>query len=414
MVRLPPHFFAALLVAASLLTLAPARADFVIPGFELVHTVPVETTLTAPDLRGPVEVWRQMIDGARREIVIGQFYVTGRAGEPLDTIIERLEAAAARGVRIRFLMEARGERISEPATIARLRAIPGLDFRILEFGKLTASGIIHAKYFVVDGREAFVGSQNFDWRALKHIHETGLRITDATMAAQVQAIFEQDWQAQALLAAGQPVPPPAAAATPVDLSRPAFLLASPRAWNPPGVGDTQEALPRLLAQAQREVRVQLLDYAPLSYASGRRPFYAVIDNAVRAAAARGVKVKLLVSHWNTEEPAIHHLKSLAMLPDVEVRIATLPRAAEGFIPFARVIHTKAMTIDGELAWIGTSNWMGGYFDNSRNLEVVVRDRALAARVAALHEQVWASSYAARLDVMRHYPKPEKGEPTPGS
>lgn len=413
MSRLPLRLGAALLATAGLLTLAPARAEFAIPGFELVHTVPVETQLATPDLRGPVEVWRQMIDGARREIVIGQFYVAGRPGEPLDAIIERLEAAAARGVRIRFLMELRGERISEAATIARLRAIPGLEFRVLEFGKLSASGIIHAKYFVVDGREAFVGSQNFDWRALKHIHETGLRITDATVAGQVQAIFDLDWQAQGQLAAGQPATQPPPVTAPVDLTRPAFLLASPRAWNPPGVGDSQEALPRLLAQAQREIRVQLLDYAPLSYASGRRPFYAVVDNAVRAAAARGVKVKLLVSHWNTEEPAIHHLKSLAMLPEVEVRIATLPRASEGFIPFARVIHTKAMTIDGELAWIGTSNWMGGYFDNSRNLEVVLRDKAMATRVAALHEQLWASPYSERIDVNKHYPKPEKGEPATG-
>lgn len=410
MSALPARRLAALLSAFCLLVAPGARAEFAIPGFELVHTVPVQTVLSAPDLRSPVEVWRQMIDGARREIVIGQFYVAGRPGEPLDGIIDRLEAAVARGVRVRFLMEARGERISEPATLARLRAMPGVDFRILEFGKLSATGIIHAKYFVVDGREAFVGSQNFDWRALKHIHETGLRITDAAMVGQIQAIFEQDWQAQALLAAGKPVPPLVSATTPVDIARPAFLLASPRAWNPPGVGDSQEALPRLLAQAQREVRVQLLDYAPLSYAPGRRPFYAVIDNAVRAAAARGVKVKLLVSHWNTEEPAIHHLKSLAMLPEVEVRIATLPPAAEGFIPFARVIHTKAMTIDGELAWIGTSNWMGGYFDNSRNLEVVLRDKAMAARVAALHEQLWTSPYAEPVDPLRRYPKPAKGEP----
>lgn len=410
MSALPARRLAALLSAFCLLVAPVARAEFAIPGFELVHTVPVQTVLSAPDLRSPVEVWRQMIDGARREIVIGQFYVAGRPGEPLDGIIDRLEAAVARGVRVRFLMEARGERISEPATLARLRAMPGVDFRILEFGKLGTGGIIHAKYFVVDGREAFVGSQNFDWRALKHIHETGLRITDAAMVGQIQAIFEQDWQAQALLAAGKPVPPLVSAMTPVDIARPAFLLASPRAWNPPGVGDSQEALPRLLAQAQREVRVQLLDYAPLSYAPGRRPFYAVIDNAVRAAAARGVKVKLLVSHWNTEEPAIHHLKSLAMLPEVEVRIATLPPAAEGFIPFARVIHTKAMTIDGELAWIGTSNWMGGYFDNSRNLEVVLRDKAMAARVAALHEQLWTSPYAEPVDPLRRYPKPAKGEP----
>ncbi len=412
MTALPNRCLAALLTVLSLFASPGARAEFAIPGFELVHTVPVETTLATPDLRGPVEVWRQMFDGARREIVIGQFYVAGRPGEALDGLIDRLEAAVARGVRVRFLMESRGERLSDPATLARLRAIPGLEFRTLEFGKLVASGIIHAKYFVVDGREAFVGSQNFDWRALKHIHETGLRITDPTVAGQVQAIFEQDWQAQALLAAGKPVPPLAPASAPVDLNRPAFLLASPRAWNPPGVGDSEEALPRLLAQAQREVRVQLLDYAPLSYAPGRRPFYAVIDNAVRSAAARGVRIKLLVSHWNTEEPAIHHLKSLAMLPEVEVRIATLPQAAEGFIPFARVIHTKAMTIDGELAWIGTSNWMGGYLDNSRNLEVVLRDKAMAARVAALHEQLWASPYAQPIDPMRRYPKPAKGEPAP--
>ena len=70
----------------------------------------------------------------------------------------------------------------------------------------------------------------------------------------------------------------------------------------------------------REVRVQVMDYAPLSYAPGRRPFYAVIDNAVRSAVARGVKVKLMVSNWNTEEPAIDHLKSLAMLPGIEIRI----------------------------------------------------------------------------------------------
>lgn len=228
--------------------------------------------------------------------------------------------------------------------------------------------------------------------------------------AQVQAIFDQDWQAQALLAQGRPVAPPVAASAPFDISQPAFLVASPRAWNPPGVGDSQEVLPRLLAQAKREVRVQLLDYAPLSYTTGRRPFYAVIDNAVRAAAARGVRVKLMVSHWNTEQPSLDHLKSLAMLPEVEIRVVTVPQLASGFIPFARVIHTKAMVIDDELAWVGTSNWMGGYLDNSRNLEVVLRDVAMAGRVGALHEQLWQSPYAERLDVNRRYPKPAKGEP----
>ncbi|PZP31278.1 MAG: phospholipase [Roseateles depolymerans] len=389
---------------------AAAHADFAIPGFELVHTAPVEARLDTPDLREPSRVWREMFDGAREEIAIAQFYVAGQSGEVLDEQIAALEAAAARGVKIRFLLEDKGQRLSDAATLERLRRIPGIDFRVLAYDKLSSGGIIHAKYFIVDRRAAFVGSQNFDWRALKHIHETGLRITDATVVAEVQAIFEQDWQAQALLAAGKPVTPLPQAQAPFDITQKTFLLASPRTWNPPGVGDSEEVLPRLLAQAQKEVRVQLLDYAPLSFAAGRRPFYAVIDNAIRSAAARGVKVKLMVSNWNTEEPAIQHLKSLALLPEVEIRIVTLPQASSGFIPFARVIHSKTMVIDGELAWVGTSNWSGGYLDKSRNLEVVMRDKAMAERLAALHEQTWSSPYAAPIDVNRHYPKPAKGTP----
>ena len=39
-----------------------AHADFTIPGFELVHTSPVETSLANPDLREPVAVWSELFD----------------------------------------------------------------------------------------------------------------------------------------------------------------------------------------------------------------------------------------------------------------------------------------------------------------------------------------------------------------
>lgn len=130
---------------------------------------------------------------------------------------------------------------------------------------------------------------------------------------------------------------------------------------------------------------------------------------MRAAAQRGVKIKLMVSNWNTEAPAIAYLKSLALLPNVEIRVVTLPKASEGFIPFARVIHSKTMSIDGKVAWVGTSNWAGGYFDLSRNLEVVMRNEQMAQRIAALHQQLWDSPYAAPLDVNKTYPKPSKGK-----
>jgi phosphatidylserine/phosphatidylglycerophosphate/cardiolipin synthase-like enzyme len=409
-----------ILAAALATAFGSAQADFRIPGFELVQTAPVETTLTNADLRDPITVWSELFDNAKNEIAIGQFYAASKPGAPFERVIERLEAAGKRGVKIRFLLDQKGIGLSEAATLERIKAIPNLEFRVLDYNKLTGNGIIHAKYLIVDRATAFVGSQNFDWRSFTHIHETGLRITEPKIVGEIQAIFEQDWSAQAQLAQGRTVAPLQAKAAVLASPAPrtdaavageaSTLLSSPAAFNPPGVLDSELTLPALLADAKEEVRVQLLDYAPLSYGpKGTRPYYAVIDNAVRAAANRGVKIKLMVSNWNLETPAQAYLKSLALLPNVEIRVVTLPKASTGFIPFARVIHSKTMVIDNKLAWVGTSNWSGGYFDLSRNIEVVMRNEQMAKRLAALHEQTWSSQYAQPLDVNKNYPKPSKGK-----
>lgn len=342
-------------------------------------------------------------------IDIEQFYVADQAGSVMDKVIESLGAAGQRGVQIRFLLEEKGLKLSDPNTLERLRSIPNLTLQVLPYARLTGSGIIHAKFFVVDGQQAFIGSQNFDWRSLEHIHETGLRIDEPGVVRQVQAIFDQDWRAQAALAEGKPapIPEPGPAASAVGN----YLVASPQRYNPPGVIDSQLELPRLLAAARQEVRVQLLDYAPLSYGPDKaRPYYAVIDNAIRSAAARGVSIKLMVSDWNTGMPEVAYLKSLALVPNVQVRVVTLPVAAQGFIPYARVIHSKTMDIDDQVAWVGTSNWLGGYLDNSRNLEVVMHDSSMASRIGALHRQLWDSPYASPLEIGRDYPEPHPGQP----
>ncbi|WP_217430318.1 phospholipase D-like domain-containing protein [Sphingomonas bacterium] len=374
-------------------------------GYELVHSAPVGTSLVTPDLRDPVTVWCAMLGRARRTADFEQFYVSGKPGESLDTVIGCMNAAARRGVKIRFLMEAKGQSFSDEPTIARVKAIPGIDFRLLDYSKVTGDGIIHAKFFVVDGQTAYVGSQNFDWRSLEHIDETGLAIDDPHAVAQLGAIFAQDWHAQAVIAGGGSPAPTNAREVTADNSGAATLVASPNAFNPPGVGDSEAELVKLLAAATREVRIEVMDYAPLD---GQRHYYGVIDQAVRAAAARGVAVKLIVADWDLTPAKLPYLKSLAMLPQVEIRVATIPRAVGGFIPFARVLHTKAMTVDGAVAWVGTSNWEGGYLDHSRNVELVLRDPALVARVGALHRQLWDSAYARPLDVNADYPAPHPG------
>ena len=373
--------------------------------FELVYTAPEQTNLSAADLRDPISVWVELFDNAQKSIDFEQMYAVHKEGTPFDRVLEALERAGSRGVKIRMLLEERMLRASEEKTIARLKKIPGLELRMIEFSKITGEGINHSKFLVVDKKIAFVGSQNFDWRAFQHIQELGVKISDAKIVQQMQAIFNHDWQAQATLAKGGKVKKLQEKTQRGDYKANAYLVASPAGWNPKGVGDSEKELPALIAEAKKEIHIQLLDYYPLNR---DKTYYAVIDNAIRTAQARKVKIKLLVSHWNQSKPGIDHLKSLSMLPGVEIKIATIPQAQEGFIPFARVIHSKYMVIDDGLAWIGTSNWTGGYLNTSRNLELVMRSEKFAKRLVELHEQLWNSSYAEKLDVNKEYAKPNKG------
>jgi phosphatidylserine/phosphatidylglycerophosphate/cardiolipin synthase-like enzyme len=383
---------------------ALAHGASVAPDFELVHNAPVETSLATPDLRDAATVWCEMIDGARESIDLEQFYVSGKPGESLDRVIASLDAAGKRGVRIRFLMEKQGLSASDTATIDRLKRIPNLDFRMLAWSAVNGSGIIHAKFFVVDNHVAYVGSQNFDWRSLEHIDETGLRIADVTIVDQLHRIFEQDWHAQALVAVGERVPSLRSEDfAPIDGK--AFLVASPNAFNPPDVADSQAALIKLIASAQHDIRIEVMDYAAVAFGGGA---YTVIDNALRAAAARGVHIKLIVADWDLTRQKLPSLESLAAVPNVEIRVARIPPASTGIIPYARVVHTKIMEIDDAIAWVGTSNWEGGYLDTSRNVEIVLRDQAMASRIDALEAQLWTSSYVRPLAEAEHDPQPRPG------
>ncbi|WNO52411.1 phospholipase D-like domain-containing protein [Stakelama saccharophila] len=345
-----------------------------------------------------------MIDRAQHDVAIEQFYVAGRSGEALDTVIAALDAAGRRGVHIRFLMEKKGEAMSKPATIARLKRIPNLEFRTLAWSDIAGDGIIHAKFFIVDGREAYVGSQNFDWRSLSQIDETGLRITDADMASRLQAIFDHDWTAQARIAAGRTVPPLRKREySPVEGH--ALLVASPNAYDPPGVGDSQATLVKLIRAAKRGIAIEVMDYSTTAFGGGD---YHVIDDALRAAAARGLTIRLIIADWAMTDKRLPGLTSLATVPGVEIRVASIPQPASGTIPYARVVHTKVMTIDDAVAWIGTSNWEGGYLDMSRNVEVVLRDTAMEKRLRALENQLWNSGYAASFATAKARPPVHPG------
>ncbi len=367
--------------------------------FELVYTTPAECDLQQPGLRSPQAVWTALFDSAQAQIDIEQFYLTD--GPALRPVIASLRRATLRGVRLRVLVDATLQANSQPL-IDELRSFPNTQVRIIPFRRLLG-GVVHNKMLVIDGRRAYVGSQNFDWRSLSHIHELGLRIDDPHLSGQLQALFDMDWAMQATLEQGQPVPAKSREPSHSTPAQDAYLVASPPGYLPTGIGESEDALVRIIERAQRHLQIQLLLYAPLD--QPERSFYPPIDTALRTAAARGVKIDLLVSDWNTRAPKIDWLKSLALVPGVQIKIVTLPPASRGFIPYARVIHAKYMVVDEALLWLGTSNWQGGYFDRSRNVEIVLQNTALAGRAATIHTQLWQSRYAQPIDVNRRYIPP---------
>jgi phosphatidylserine/phosphatidylglycerophosphate/cardiolipin synthase-like enzyme len=119
---------------------------------------------------------------------------------------------------------------------------------------------------------------------------------------------------------------------------------------------------------------------------------------------RGVKVRLLVSDWVLGSRALPHLKALALVPNLEVRIAAIPEAKVGHIPYARTIHSKYLVVDETHLALGTSNWEEGYFLESRNIELIFRDSPLATQAARIHDRLWNSRYAFALDPAKVYEK----------
>jgi len=347
------------------------------PPAVLAESFPVETTLDHASVANAPDVWRDMIDHATRSLDLNEFYVSDAPRSELHAVLEAIERAAARGVRVRLLVDetfyAKYPEIPDAWSRRANMEVRRIDLR---------PGVLHAKYFVVDGRDAWVGSQNFDWRSLEHIVELGARVRTPRVVSALAAIFRADWDA----AGGAPFRLDAIPSTdPVDGGA-ITLLASPKARVPEALWD----LPRLLAwigDAKSTLRVQSLTYKTKNRDGSAFPD---LDDALRAAAKRGVRVELLVSTWTEKDDAV---AALAAVPNVEVRVLDIPKFSGGDIPFARVTHAKLAVFDRSRAWVGTGNWEGDYFLHSRNVSLFFDHGAVPEQVLAYFDEEWRSPYA---------------------
>jgi len=389
-------------ILALVLLVGATGATAAEPAIELVESFPIETPLDHPDIPDAYRVWPQMIASAARTLDLAHFYASNAPDSRLEPVVAAIEDAAARGVQVRFLAEEKFHR-TYPETLERLAAIDGVEVRRYDVASLMG-GVLHAKYFIIDDREAFVGSQNFDWRALTHIQELGMRLRVPAAVQALSDLFYTDWALAGGADRATRVPVPEggygfpATASAMEIT-PVF---SPRDWLP---DESLWDLPRLVEiidGARDTLRVQLLSYRTTGREGG---YFDELESAIRRAAARGVAVQMLLADWCKRPGTIAGLQSLQVLPGIDIKLVTIPPWSRGFVPYARVIHAKYMVADGACAWLGTSNWEDDYFYASRNAGFIIRGGAIPVQLHHFFDTGWNGPYAERIDPCAVYTPP---------
>jgi phosphatidylserine/phosphatidylglycerophosphate/cardiolipin synthase-like enzyme len=361
---------------------------------EVVQSVPKETNLQVPGLPLTQDVWLKMINGAQETIDLEEFYVSSQAGEALVPVLDAIRAAAGRGVHVRLIVDS-GFYKNYSADPNSLAQVDNIEVKTIDFSSL--GGIQHSKFFVVDGDEFYAGSANFDWLALEHIHEIGLHISDASMAQGLESVFNMDWnnsnETRNVSSSLAPAQPMSFAQLAGDIFPAGYqMMASPPKQTPAGIEDSLTEILKALAGAKTSFKLQVYEYDTSVF--GTSQHWYVLDKAIRAAAARGVQVQLLVDKAALKAGKAD-LQALAALPNVQLQVITVPAWSGPVIPYSRLIHSKYFIVDGTSAWVGSENWSSTYFTGSRNVGIMLVDPTVISQLNLVFSQVWNSGYGAQ-------------------
>ncbi|WKX95902.1 hypothetical protein Q1695_012399 [Nippostrongylus brasiliensis] len=396
---------------------------------EYVESIP--TGMTFP--QGPVhrrthEAWLEMLSAAKKTVRIAALYwnlnstdyTTAQFGRE---VFAELVSAGRRGVDVRITQDL-SKGLSDNSDSKWLADHGLAQVRTLNFEKIIGSGVLHTKFIIVDGVDVYVGSANMDWKSLAEVKELGVYIRNCPcLAADLSRIFAVYWhlgQDDAVI----PSKWPAAFETGFNMTSPmkltlnnlktdVFISSSPAEFNPSGREHDLSTIISLIRKAKRTVCVSVMDLIPQTlYMGVNNSYWPDIDDALRAAAFRGVSVRLLVSQWDhSRREILPFLRSLLAINDalpkrkdhrsgqIKVKLFTVPATEEQRkIPFARVNHNKYMVTD-QAAYVGTSNWAGDYFITTAGVGVVFASengKGAVRQLQGVFWRDWNSPYAAYL------------------
>lgn len=382
---------------------------------EFVESVPVGTSLDSSYTLKTENVWVDMMMGAEHSIDLEMFYISNKKDEPLENILYAMKDAAERGVKIRILTG----KIMKKDTLGSLAGLKGrknIKIRFIDFKKVSGGGIQHTKFFIIDGERVFIGSQNFDWRAIKHIHELGLKITSKRAAKTFSAVFNADWKmaksddkksVKKLFRSKLNFKPvtkenPEKAKV-LEKNEEYYLAFGPKKLLFKGFSIEVDELLSLIKNAEKSISAQIMSYAITDYDKSR---WKKLDKALRKAAKKGIKIKLIFADWAMKPKTDADIKSLAKVKNISIKISTIPQDKGGFIPYSRVDHCKYMLVDNKISFISTSNWGKSYFYSSRGAAVIIKGKNSAKVLKDIFNISWKGPYVKDLDINKAY-KPVK-------
>ncbi len=110
----------------------------------------------------------------------------------------------------------------------------------------------------------------------------------------------------------------------------------------------------------------------------------IVANAFRAAAGRGVKVRLLYNVDSERPPALHPPPQTA--PEI---LAELPIEALAVPGIPDLMHHKYVVCDREAVWMGSANWTVDSWTRQENVLVELQSGGIAQAYGANFDELWA-------------------------
>ena len=313
------------------------------------------------------------IDSAKRNVHL-LFYIfladaTGRR------VGEALERAAARGVTCRLLMDAVGSRqgVTKLASKLRKRGVEVLEMLPVGLFRRNAARFDlrnHRKIIIVDGRVGYTGSQNIanpEFVKGYPNEELMVRLTGPGVA-QLQAMFLADhyFETGNVLEREELFP---------DL---AYAGDSPVQVLPSGPGYGRENGKDLIIAMLYGARERIVITTP--YFVPDEPFL----HAIRAASLRGgVDVHLVLSR--------HANQMITQFAQRSYYDDLLEAGIQIHLYRPRFLHAKHLTIDKDIALIGSTNMDIRSFALNAEVNLLVYDPAVVQQLRTVQEQYFVNS-----------------------